>query len=106
MGHTQVKEWFMQFKEGQTSVESDECSGRPSTSRNQLVTDKMHSAVLDNRRITIRELSDDLGLPFGSVQSILTIFGHETHLSKICPKTDSRAERDLFCNSHRFVAVC
>jgi AraC-like DNA-binding protein len=34
--------------------------------------DKVRSAVLDNRRITIRELSDELGLSFGSVQSILT----------------------------------
>jgi hypothetical protein len=47
MGCTQVKEWFMQFKEGHTSVESGERSGRPSTSRNQLMTDKVHSAVLE-----------------------------------------------------------
>jgi hypothetical protein len=26
LGHTEVKEWFRQFKEGRTSVESDECS--------------------------------------------------------------------------------
>jgi len=26
LGHTQVEEWFRQFKEGWTSVESDECS--------------------------------------------------------------------------------
>jgi transposase len=29
-----VKEWFRRFKERGTSVESDERSGRPSTSRN------------------------------------------------------------------------
>jgi len=28
MGCTQVKEWFIQFKEGHTSVESGERSGR------------------------------------------------------------------------------
>jgi hypothetical protein len=44
MDSTQVKEWFMQFK-GHTSVESGESSGRPSTSRNQPMTDKVHSAV-------------------------------------------------------------
>ena len=36
MGHTQVMEWFRLFKEGQTSAESDERSGRPSTGRKQL----------------------------------------------------------------------
>jgi len=34
--------------------------------------DKVRSAMLDNRKITIVELSDELGLSFGSVQSILT----------------------------------
>jgi hypothetical protein len=47
MGCTQVKEWFMQFKEGHTSVESGECSGRPSMSRSQLMTDKVCSVVLE-----------------------------------------------------------
>jgi hypothetical protein len=72
IGHTQVKEWFKWFKEGWTSVASDERSESLSTSRNQLMIDKVHSAMLDNCRITITELSDELGLPFGSVQSILT----------------------------------
>jgi hypothetical protein len=47
MGCTQVKEWFMQFKEGHTSVESGEHSGRPSSSRTQPMTDKVRSAVLE-----------------------------------------------------------
>jgi hypothetical protein len=34
--------------------------------------DKMCSAILDNWKITIGELSDELGLSFVSVQSILT----------------------------------
>ena len=62
MGRTRIKEWFKQFKEGWTSVESDKSSGSLSTSRNQLMIDKVHSAMLDNCRITITELSDELGL--------------------------------------------
>jgi transposase len=61
MGHTQVTEWFRQFREGWTSLKSDERSGRPSTSRNQLMIDKVRSAKPDTRRITIRQLSDELG---------------------------------------------
>jgi len=37
-----------------------------------MIIDKAHSATLDNQQITIRELSDELGLSFGSIQSILT----------------------------------
>jgi hypothetical protein len=54
------------------SVESDEHSERPSTRRKELVTDKVRFAVLDNQRITIRELSDELGLSFGLVHYTLT----------------------------------
>ena len=71
LGCTQIKEWFRWCKEGRTSVESDEHSGRPATGRNQLMIDKVHSAMLDNRRITIIELFDKLGLSFCLVQSIL-----------------------------------
>jgi hypothetical protein len=71
MGRMQVKKWFRRFKEGWASFESDEHSGRPSTSRNQLSIDKARSVMLDDRRITIRKLSDKLGLSFGLVQSIL-----------------------------------
>lgn len=37
----------MQFKEGHTSVKSGERSGRPSMNMNQLLTDKVRSAVLE-----------------------------------------------------------
>jgi hypothetical protein len=70
IGYLQLKKWF---KEGQTSVESDKRLGRPSTSRNQMIINKVPSAMmLDKWRITIRQLSDELELSFGSVQSILT----------------------------------
>jgi hypothetical protein len=40
-------------------------------SRNQLVIDRVHFSMLDSQRITIRELSNELGLSFCSVQSIM-----------------------------------
>jgi len=52
VGCAQDKEWFRQFIEGRMSVESDECSGRPPASRNQLMIDTVCCAMLDNRRIT------------------------------------------------------
>jgi len=69
MGCTQIKEWFRRCKEGQISFESDEHSGRPSTSRYQLMIDQVRFSMLDNQRITIRELSDELGLSLCLVQS-------------------------------------
>jgi hypothetical protein len=43
--------------------------------------DKVYSATLDNCRITIRELHDELRLSFGSVQSILTKDSGIKHVS-------------------------
>ena len=70
-------------------MESDECSGTPSMSRNQLMTDDVHYVVLDDWRIKIRELSIELGLSVGLIQSILTEdlgMKHTTHpaLQSVC----------------------
>ena len=54
MGHTQVFDWFHRFKEGRTSVESDPCSGRPSTSRNKEMIPKVRTVVRNNRRLTVQ----------------------------------------------------
>jgi hypothetical protein len=88
MDHMQDKEWFRWFKEERMSVKSDEHSGRPSTSRNKLMIDTVCSAMLDNHRITFRQLSDKLGafISFGTVHSD-RIFWHITSLRQICPKT-------------------
>jgi len=71
MCYTQVKEWFWQFIEEWSSVEVDESSGRRSMRWNQLMIDKVNSSVLDDRRINITELFDQLGLLFCLVRSIL-----------------------------------
>jgi len=41
-------------------------------SSKQLMVDKGYAAMLDNQGMIIRELSEELGLSFGSVQSITT----------------------------------
>ena len=56
VGGTQVFDWFHPFKEGRTSVESDLCSGRPSTSRNEEIITKIRIIVHNNRRLTVREV--------------------------------------------------
>jgi len=53
MGHTQVFDWFHQFKEGRTSVESEPGSGRPSTSRNEDMIAKVRIIIRNNRRLTV-----------------------------------------------------
>ena len=72
MSRARVFEWFKRFKEGRTTVESDEREGRPSTSRNEEMIQKIRTAIRGNRRLTIMELSNEFQISFGSVQTILT----------------------------------
>jgi len=72
MGRTQVFDWFHRFKEGRTSTESDPRSGRLSTSRNEEMIDKVITIVPNNRRLTVREITDDCGIFVGSCDAILT----------------------------------
>jgi len=64
MGRTQVFDWFRLFKEDRTSVESDPCSGRPSTSRNEMIA-KVRTIIHNNRRLTVQEIADDCGISVG-----------------------------------------
>ena len=52
-GITQIKEWCNRFKDGRTSVESDACSGKPSTSRNDELIDQVRTLVMQDRRVTV-----------------------------------------------------
>ena len=69
---TQIKQWFKRFKDGRASVESDPRSGRPSTSRNEEAMDQVREKVLEDRRLTVREIAAEMGISTGSVHSILT----------------------------------
>jgi len=105
MGRTQVFDWFRRFKEGRTSVESDTCSGRPSTSRNEEMIAKVRTIVRNNRRQTVRQIADDCGISVGLCDAILTDDLHTKRVSaKFVPRllTDDQREqrqtiaRDLF----------
>jgi hypothetical protein len=66
MGATQIKECFNRFKDGHTLADSDQRSRRSSTSRNANVIENVCSLILEDRRLTIREIADDVGISTGS----------------------------------------
>jgi transposase len=53
MGASQIKEWFNRFKVGRTFADSDQRSGRPSTSRNANVIENVSSLIPEDRRLTV-----------------------------------------------------
>jgi len=53
-------------------VESDACSGRASTSQDDELIDQVWTLVMQDCRVTVRELVEEVGISTGSVHSILT----------------------------------
>ena len=64
MSRTQVQLWYNRFKEGREDVNDDARPGRPSTSTTDENIEAVKKMILDNRRITIREVADDVGISF------------------------------------------
>ena len=65
--------WYKRFKDGQEDVNDDarrpDCLNTSTTNENIEAVKKI---ILDNRRITVREVADDVGISFGSCQAIFT----------------------------------
>jgi len=72
LSHTQCYEWYQRFKSGRTSIEDDPKSGWPSSSTGDNHIEKVHSVIRENRRLTIREVSEEIGICKSSCHTILT----------------------------------
>ena len=81
---TRIKEWCNRFKGGRTSVDSDSRSGRPSTTETLDYIERVRLAIEGDRRLTVRELENDLGIPKITVWEILNkILG----MTRVCAVT-------------------
>jgi hypothetical protein len=48
MSEAQIKLWYSRFKDGRESVESDRCSGRPSTSKTPENVESVRATINEN----------------------------------------------------------
>ena len=65
-------EWYQRFKSGRTSIEDDPKSGRSSSSTGDDHIEKVHSVIRENRRLTVREASEEVDICKSSCHTILT----------------------------------
>ena len=71
MSAAQIKVWHKCFKDGRESIESDPHSRRPATSKTPENVECVQAAINKDRRLTVRELEADLGIPKPTVSEIL-----------------------------------
>jgi transposase len=69
---TQTYEWWKRFKEGRTSVDDDPRSGRPSMSKTDDNVAKVREFIRSNRRLTVREVAEEVGISKTVCHEILT----------------------------------
>ena len=87
MSRTQVQLWYNRFKEIREDDNDDACPSRLSTSTTDETIETVKKMILNNRRITIREVADGVGISFGSCQTIFTdVLGTKHAAAKIVPK--------------------
>ncbi|XP_067942994.1 protein GVQW3-like [Watersipora subatra] len=97
---TACYEWHKKIREGRTSTKDDDRMGRPATSRTTTATDLVRQQVMGNRRLTIREISAESGLSYGTCHLILTKdLGMRRISAKMVPKllTDDQKEKRVSC---------
>ncbi|PNF29962.1 hypothetical protein B7P43_G07282, partial [Cryptotermes secundus] len=89
LGHTQTYNWYKRFKTGRTSNDDDNLSGRPPTGTTPESIKKVRDLILQDRRLTIQDLCNTLGLSYGTRQRILS---EELNMRRIAAKEDMRRE--------------
>jgi DNA-binding XRE family transcriptional regulator len=67
-----VLEWFKRSKEGRMSVGEDPSSGRTSASTNDDHVERVRAVVRGNRRLTVREAADEVGISTESCHKVFT----------------------------------
>ncbi|XP_035234280.1 protein GVQW3-like, partial [Stegodyphus dumicola] len=80
---TMVCKWANLFKSGRTSLEDDPREGRPKTASTPEIIRKIQDMVLEDRRLTERDLTDSLGILLGTVSNILSV---NLGFKKLCAK--------------------
>ena len=91
MDRTQTYEWWKRFKEGRNSVDDDPRSERPSTSKTDDNVANVREVIGSNRRLTVREVAEDV--------SISKTVCHEILTENLCMKDLMRGERMDGCSN-------
>jgi hypothetical protein len=66
MSRKQCCEWCTSFKDGRISVGEDPRPGRSSTSTDGDHVERIRAVIRGNRRLTVREVADEVGISVGS----------------------------------------
>ena len=68
LSRAQVFQWHARFKTGHTSVEDDECTGRPTSCITPETVARIQELIWQDRRLTIRDIAEEVEVGYGTCQ--------------------------------------
>ena len=80
--YSTVTRWVKWINDGQEEPADRSRSGRPSSAHSSVNIGKADELIKENRRITINELAESLGVSAGSAVKIMDTLGY----SKVCAR--------------------
>ena len=99
MKKTAVYKCVKRFSEGSKSVTDEERLGRPATSRTEANIAKVRQIVRENRRLTVRDIAEQVDIEKETVRKILTeVLDMRKVCAKVVPKelNEERKHRRVF----------
>ena len=72
LSQSKTFKWYSSFKIGRRYFEDDPRPGRPSTSHTEETVARVREIIRADRRLTIREVAEEVRIAFGTCQKILT----------------------------------
>ena len=100
LSYPSVRRWIVDFKRGRSDITNKLRSGRPSSAVTEANKQHVDELIRSNRRITMRDIIDVIGIGHGAVHNIITDLGY----SKICARWVPRQLTDEL--KHSRLDVC
>jgi hypothetical protein len=103
-----VFQWHARFKTGRTSVDDDECTGRPTSCTTPETVARIQELIHQDRRLTIRDIAEEVEVGYGTCQRVLTEeLGRHCVAAKFVPRiltADQKQQRVNVCTELRQLA--
>ena len=80
MGASSVRRWVKHFKDGNTSIQNQPCSGRPRTASTRPNKKRVDEIIKEDVRVTLDAIATKLGIGHSAVQEMTGSLGYR----KIC----------------------